>query len=84
MNSSNVSEKNLSENIKLDFKDMIVHLTEISSQEKISKEKSVAINKCKKSRKSSQSEMIDEDSEEEEYGCEKDEGDNCAILTTFA
>ncbi len=62
---------------------MIVHLTEISSQEKISKEKIIAINKCKKCRKSSQSEMIDEYSEYEEE-CDRDQSDNRPIINTFA
>lgn len=45
-----MSEKNLSEDIKIDLKEMIDNLTEISSEEKIKKEKNVAMNKNKRSK----------------------------------
>ena len=53
MKSGNVSEKNLTMDIKNDFKEMIFHLMELSSMEKIKKEKNIAMNKDKNNRKNS-------------------------------
>lgn len=54
MRSGNISEKNLSLNIKDNFQEMITQLMSMSGEEKIKKEKDVQINKEKKIRKSSQ------------------------------
>jgi hypothetical protein len=53
MNSGNISEKNLTLDMKSDFKEMISHLMELSSMEKIKKEKNIAMNKDKRNRKNS-------------------------------
>lgn len=53
MNSGNISEKNLTLDMKNDFKEMISHLMELSSMEKIKKEKNIAMNKDKRNIKNS-------------------------------
>ena len=53
MSSGNVSEKNLTIDLKSDFKEMISHLMSLSNMEKIKKEKNIAMNKDKKNRKNS-------------------------------
>jgi hypothetical protein len=66
MNSGNVSEKNLTLDIKNDFKEMISHLMELSSMEKIKKEKNIAMNKDKKNRKNSVNKLSTSEDEIEE------------------
>jgi hypothetical protein len=65
MSSGNISEKNLTEDLKNDFKETIVHMMSLSTQEKIKKEQNIAQNKNNKNRKNSNS-MVDESSEHEE------------------
>ena len=66
MNSGNVSEKNLTLDIKNDFKEVISHLMELSSMEKIKKEKNIAMNKDKKNRKNSVNKLSTSEDEIEE------------------
>ena len=66
MSSGNVSEKNLTIDLKSDFKEMIAHLMSLSCQEKIKKQKNIALNKDKKSRKNSANRLSESENEMEE------------------
>jgi myb proto-oncogene protein len=63
MNSGNISEKNLTLDMKNDFKEVISHLMELSSMEKIKKEKNIAMNKDKRNIKNSANKISESSAE---------------------